>query len=203
MTSTELLYGYLAVCLVVLVVILSQEWRSWRRQSPWVREVINVMHPERKTLKYRILGKGVAPLLAGLTVVTAWPVVLVMVIQQYRREKRDLAAAVAVPFTPEEDSEFKLKQVHLMEELNISQVDQRERVIDPLFAVPDLPFGHLHPLWTGFVQKLQPADKIWSFSSQGRTEWGLEEKRKGYAAVRGGVIVESITVEKRVNGVEW
>lgn len=63
-----------------------------------------------------------------------------------------------------------------------------ERLIDPLKAVPELPFGHLHAAWLKFVEGVTPEDAIWSFSAKWTNGWGRKELMAGYAVVRGDSI---------------
>ena len=56
--------------------------------------------------------------------------------------------------------------------------------MDPMGAVPDLPFGHLNATWLKFKVSLEPADSIWSFSVEWCGNWGRREIRAGYVAVR-------------------
>jgi hypothetical protein len=84
-----------------------------------------------------------------------------------------------------------LKAVHrrddLQEMLSIEVIETRERVIDPLGAVPVVPFGHLHSAWKAFLDGVGPDDAVWSFSANW-TRWGRKELRDGYVIVRGDII---------------
>jgi hypothetical protein len=86
--------------------------------------------------------------------------------------------------TMDEDVPFSVAHSGLVERLSISEIEQREMVTDPLGAVPDLPFGHLHPAWKKFVEGVKPSDAIWSFSMEWKYSWGAEELRAGYVIVR-------------------
>ena len=196
MNLATVMWAYGTVGVMVLTGMLIQHMKSWRKESPWVRETMDLLHPERRTLRYRILGRVVAPALAGLAVIVIWPVALVMLILQIYRDRRELQDRKAFNALESEDAHLTIKREHLLEELTLTEIELRERVVDPLAAAPDLPFGHLNPLWESFVRKLQPSDRIWSFELQGETDWGAEELRKGYVAVRGNTIIESLTIEK-------
>ena len=90
--------------------------------------------------------------------------------------------------TIDEDLPFAVARSDLLERHSISEIEKREMVIDPLGAVPDLPFGHLHPAWRKFVATVGPTDAIWSFSAEWKPRWGPEELRAGYVIVRGNSI---------------
>ena len=75
----------------------------------------------------------------------------------------------------------------IKERLSIEDIEARERVIDPLGAVPELPFGHLHSAWKAFLEGISPDDALWSFSANW-TRWGRKELRDGYVIVRGDII---------------
>ena len=79
---------------------------------------------------------------------------------------------------------FAVKRADLLEKLTVAQIEARERVQDPLGAVPDLPFGHLHAAWQVFLAECQPGDKLWSFSARWPGDWRGEEQREGYVRVR-------------------
>jgi hypothetical protein len=89
--------------------------------------------------------------------------------------------------TPIEPSEkFAVKADHLQKQWSLAQVEQAEMVVDPLRAVPALPFGHLNSVWEDFKQWVQGGDEIWSFSGTWKAQWGHEEVYEGYVIVLGG-----------------
>ena len=63
-------------------------------------------------------------------------------------------------------------------------------IFDPLKAAPKLPFGHLNKNWIAFKEKIQPRDKIYTFSSNW-SEYAYEnEKREGYTIIRKRKIID-------------
>jgi hypothetical protein len=74
---------------------------------------------------------------------------------------------------------------HLLERLSVQQIEKREQVSDPLGAAPELPFGHLNPTWTAFLQSTQSGDELWSFTA--RFADYSREQHSGYVIVRAGV----------------
>lgn len=81
---------------------------------------------------------------------------------------------------------FAVAAVHLVEHMTREQIEQRERVVDPLDAVPDRPFGHLHATWQRFAAGLQAGDELWSFRAEDRDRLGALHERRGYVVVRSG-----------------
>ena len=81
---------------------------------------------------------------------------------------------------------FKARRRHRQVRLSVAQIEARERVDDPLGAVPDLPFGHLYPVWCALKAKPRWGDGFWSFSAE---ELGAQGKRvqfQGYVRCRWG-----------------
>lgn len=60
-------------------------------------------------------------------------------------------------------------------------------VSDPLGAVPQVPFGHLHGAWRRFLQaNWTDGAQLWSFATVWETPQGSREQRSGYVIVRLG-----------------
>lgn len=60
-------------------------------------------------------------------------------------------------------------------------------VTDPLNAAPELPFGHLHPVWLKFKQSLDEQDTVHSFTKEWRPPLSFcRQEVSGYVCVRGG-----------------
>jgi hypothetical protein len=78
---------------------------------------------------------------------------------------------------------FVPRRRELKQRLTVEEAEARERVNDPLGAVPDVPFGFLNGRWQEFLAQQQPGDGLWSFESR-RKELGSHVVRQGYAWVR-------------------
>jgi len=113
--------------------------------------------------------------------VVAWPIVIVMLI-------RDMFPVRKKEMKQEKKREFAVAREDLLEELSVGEIEHREKVHDPLGAVPDLPFGHLNGAWRKFLKGMQPGDELWSFSAYWTTNWGSKELRSGYVIVQGETI---------------
>ena len=171
------LITYLCVGLVTVLTLYISSRISTEQESTITRDLKDILHPERKTWRYRLLNNVVAPALATILVTVAWPFAIYMTIKQMLSSQKTAS-------TPEKKA-FSVVKTDLLEMLSTEQIERREYVIDPMGAVPPLPFGHLNGAWTTFKSGLEPDHSISSFSAQWTTDWGRKEIREGYAAVRG------------------
>ena len=174
------LYAYLSTGMVVWLALLLENQFSGSARLAGTSAILAALHPERKTRRYRILSRLVAPVLSAVGVVLLWPFGLAMKLQ-------DMAAQRA-RIKREEADTFKLKAADLVERMILADIAQREMVHDPLGAAPQVPFGHAHAAWQKFTEVLQPGDEIWRFSAQRTLSWGPLEHRRGYAIQRQGQV---------------
>ena len=170
------LYAYLSAGVVVWLALLLENQLSGSARLAGTSVILDALHPERKTRRYRILARLVAPVLSAVAVVLLWPFGLAMKLQ-------DMAAQRA-RIKREEADTFKLKAADLVERMSLADIAQREMVHDPLGAAPQVPFGHANAAWQKFTDALQPGDDIWRFSAQRTLSWGPLEHRRGYAIQR-------------------
>ncbi len=171
------LTGYLAIGVVVLLVMFISAWLSGMREWPkWETEI------EWADLDWwgKLKISAVLPLLV-IFVITAWPVVLYLRAQDILASRKAKADKEA----DEEARKFSITKADLVRQMAVEEIEQQERVTDPMGAVPDLPFGYLNAAWSQFKGSLEPDDSIWAFSSQYQNDWGGEEIREGYVIVRG------------------
>lgn len=168
------LIGYLTVGVLVTLAIFV--WHRMSGASLFERksELLDAIYPERKTLRYRVLTGVVAPILTGVAMIAAWPVAI------YMQGKMVRDPRVRAPA----DRVFAVNKKDLLQQLTPQEIEARERITDPLGAVPDLPFGHLNAAWGRFTAQLRPGDSIWSFAAQWDVGHGQPEELKGYVAWR-------------------
>lgn len=100
-----------------------------------------------------------------------WPLVLAYDLRTRRPINWKRQPAAAAPFVP--------SRKELREQLTIEQVEARERVHDPLGAVPDVPFGFLYPAWQRLVARRHPGDRLWRFEARRKVR-GAVVIRQGY-----------------------
>ena len=173
------LYWYLGIGVAALAIAYGAHRLTKEHESESIREILDVLNPERKKPSYRIMNNVVGPMIAAVALVLVWPVAVHM----------KCKAVFAKKYGPtlEAGREFAVKSSHLQEQLNIVQIESRELPADPMGAAPKLPFGHLNAAWKAFINGVGVDDEIWSFTAPWQTTRGSQEIRTGYAVVRGGV----------------
>jgi hypothetical protein len=75
---------------------------------------------------------------------------------------------------------FAPRRRELKQRLTVEEAEARERVHDPLGAVPDVPFGFLNVRWREFVAQRRSGEELWRFESR-RKRGPTEVWREGYA----------------------
>ena len=178
------LYGYLGIGAVVLAVLFVWRRRTSDDESESLRDLLEVVNPNRRTRSYRIRRRIVTPVLTTVAFMVLWAVWPLAV---YLRVVRFFSDEDAI----EEDMEreFAVEPVHLQVRLTLEEIEAQEMVDDPLDAVPNVPFGHLNAAWRTFLESQANSDELWSFTAPWRT-WLLQpELRAGYALVRNGIPV--------------
>ncbi|QSR33841.1 hypothetical protein CFI10_02380 [Marinobacterium iners] len=170
------LYGYLVVGVVYgLSVWVLHKLRP--RKNELNDTITAAMDKAREGQPFSFLEDILAPLLAILFVVTAWPLLIIINIRDKRRFERRL----------DDDGEEQLTVAaeDVLEQLTIQEIEQREMVTDPLHAAPELPFGHLHPVWVKFKQSLDEQDTVHSFTKEWRPPLSFyHQEVSGYVCVR-------------------
>jgi hypothetical protein len=166
---------YLGVGIVVLAALFINHNIIRKYEPTSFHDILAATDPDRQKLSYKILNNVAVPLL-GLCI---WPLAIYLIIQDYfqipRNELRD------------DPQLFSVKPADLTERLTINEIERRETYLDPLLAVPALPFGHLNQRWKDFTSSHSADDELWAFTANWETDWGGKELRKGYVSVRSGV----------------
>ena len=175
------LYWYLGIGAAVFVIVFGEHRFTKRNEPDSLHDILDAMDPNRKKISYRILSDFVAPVLLGIAVVAFWPMAV------FLKTKELLDKKFGTETSGSEQREFEVMHDDLQERLSIDDIESRERVIDPLGAVPALPFGHLHSAWKAFLDGIGPDDAVWSYSANWTT-WGRKELREGYVILRGDIV---------------
>ena len=174
------LYGYFGIGAVFFSVVYSLNRLKKRNEPESLVDLLEAANPDRHKLSHRLVNQVLVPVAAITYVIIAWPVVVFFKIKDSVERRRYAKAGVA--------PEFAVKHQHLLERLSVSEIEQREIVLDPLEAVPAVPFGHLHAAWLRFITGVGEGDELWSFSAQWQTPWGRKELREGYVSVQNSTI---------------
>ncbi len=169
---------YLGIGGVVLVVVYGARRLDGRDALNSKSELLDALHPERKTLRHRIILGAVVPVLTAVAVVVGWPIAVGLKLKELLTKR----AREPAP----EPGGFVVRETDLERSFTIAEIEERERVVDPLGAVPELPFGHLNPAWRRFVELKGPGNTVWSFSTRRSGALGHEEWCRGYVLVRAG-----------------
>ena len=174
------LYGYLGIGVAVLLVVFISH-RLSVKSEPDLHAILDSLHPERDTWHYKLINKVLVPLLVAIIMPCVWPVII------YWKAK-ELISRNKVEAEPEEkDEELSVNHSDLIKHIPISKIEALERIIDPLGAVPDLPFGHLNSAWEKFKANTQADDEVWTFKSTWDRRW-LKQECRGYAILRGNEV---------------
>ncbi len=174
------IYSYLVIGVISLVIIYTSHHLSKDKGLKFsVDEILDSLDPKRRTLSYRILNNFIAPAMAAILIVIAWPAAIYMKVTEILETK----AMAAQEIDKEEAKKFKVSRADLIEELSISQIELSETVRDPLNSVPNLPFGHFNTKWLEFVNSVSTNDVLWSFCTSWTSDWGSQKTVSGYVIV--------------------
>jgi hypothetical protein len=142
--------------------------------------------PEQLTPAQWILQRVLKPLLGFVLLIIVWPfawfVGFMSVWEHYRNKVKDKAAV------------FSVKRKHLKSLCQLTEVEQNSLIHDPLGAVPALPFGHLHAVWSAFVQKKLDDAQLWSFDFVWEDRYGRKDRRSGYAWLQDREVTEWVVL---------
>ncbi len=171
------LYGYLAIGVVYgLSVWIMHALRP--RKDELSDMITAALEKAKEGQPFSFLEDVLVPFLAIVFVVTAWPLLIAINIRDKRRFERRL----------DDDGEEQLTVTaeDLLEQLTIQEIEQREMVTDPPQSAPELPFGHLHPVWVKFKDALDEQDAVYSFTKIWQPPLSFyRQEVSGYVCVRG------------------
>ena len=81
------------------------------------------------------------------------------------------------------EGDFQVRAQDLLHPVLLENVEAAGRVHDPLQAVPDLPFGHLHAAWQRFIIAFDLDNELWQFRAVRQPCPGQVEVSMGYVLV--------------------
>ena len=179
---------YFGVGLVVcLTVVTSHLWMK-RRQASSLTDALNSLNPSRQSFWYRVLEDVVVPGLAFILVWLVWPVAIGLKFYEMYKKKDAEANSERLA----KAKEFVLKEDALVREMTVAEIEQANRVMDPLGAAPNLPFGPLNAVWVEFRDGLEVGETLHLFESVGPNAF-RKQLIWGYAVCKEGRIDRFMT----------
>jgi hypothetical protein len=192
--------GYLLIGAAVSIPILRMAHYDPRAGKPLV-DISGYLYPDGKPLSLRVqewMRDWLVPVFVFLTVMAAWPPLFSVAIYGRLKERHspDTQPETEVKGdTKEKNTEnFRAHPGNLVALTTVGEVEAWERIVDPLGAVPPLPFGHLNKVWHSFKAAMQPGDELWSFASTRYETKHIWAGVRGYAIRRDGRVVAEIVV---------
>ena len=129
------LYGYLLIGAVFFAVVYGRHRLRTGNQPESLVDVLEAKNPNRNRLSYRLMNHVLVPVVGITLVIAAWPVAVFFMVKE-RLDKKGTSDSGL-------EREFAVERQHLLARLSVAEVEAREVVVDPLQAVPELPFGHI------------------------------------------------------------
>lgn len=182
------IYAVVGVCVLVFVYGVKLIQERNRGDDP-ILEIHALMQRGPKKITANLLDGVVVPSIVIGLVILFWPLAFCYQVWDLVRQK-----PAPIHVGDDEDKEFMVYPENLTEKLTTQQIEERERVTDPLGAVPSKPFGFLNGNWVQFLSELQMGDEVWSFSSRWDNGW-KEEIRHGYAIKRLGKVCRFVATD--------
>lgn len=84
------------------------------------------------------------------------------------------------------DSVFRIRPEYLGIATSVAAVESNAAVYDPLWAVPHVPFGHLHGAWTQFISQRPEGAELYPFECVWVNSIREKRERKGFVWVTAG-----------------
>jgi hypothetical protein len=166
------LWVYLIAGVMYLVLIYGIHLRE--RQANKTSELLESMRGSLSSTDM-LLEKVIAPAIGCTLVVLAWPAAVVYSL----KSKRD----ALLEKKRREDAVFRVRAKDLLTQTTVPEVEAVAHIVDPMRAVPDLPFGHLNGVWQSFLNQRPLGAELWAFSCDHTSEWGHVTAREGYVWV--------------------
>lgn len=146
------------------------------RQKIPASEILTIMRGP-VSFKAKLLEKMGVPLLASLALVVGWPLAMWYIVKEKRNERRQEKRRM--------DAIFKVRSKDLGSITTVSEAEASARIVDPLSAVSNLPFGHLNGVWKDFLAGRQPNAELWTFACVSKSQWGSNSYCEGFVWVLG------------------
>jgi hypothetical protein len=95
----------------------------------------------------------------------------------------------------QEEKVFAVNITDLIKRMSVEEIEEIERVNDPMGAVPNVAFGFLNLLWGRFKAGFESGDEIWTYKATWKNNW-QNQNRFGYAILRGDCIVNQLMTNR-------
>ena len=128
--------------------------------------------------------KIAVPILGSSFAILTWPYWL------YKRALEEIQTSNQ-SLDNQEEKTFTVNVTDLVKCMSVAEIEEIERVSDPMGAVPDVAFGFLNPMWEKFKAGFESDDEIWTYKAAWKNDW-RNEKRFGYALLRGEGVVDQL-----------
>lgn len=131
--------------------------------------------------------------IATICIAIGWPLFAIWALFQSRQE---VASEIE-----RNKPDFKCLMEHIITRVEPRDAEITSYVVDPLGAVPPLPFGHLNKGWTDFLATMTDEhDEIWSFyipkgSQHGKHRFAASSDIRGYVRVHNSEILGEFITE--------
>lgn len=175
MSALDWLYLYLAIGTVVGLILLPVALFGKRRNG-LADSLMDSLHPERTTDWYRFRERVLLPLLVVPAMAIGWPLLGTIAISSIITDRKR-GSSNPVEKTPE------VLSIDLVKMVSQEEAETDGRVVDPLRAVPDLPFGHLNAAWNAFLQQRADGEELWSYHSDRKDDFSRRAAKSGYVWV--------------------
>ena len=180
------LYGYILVGVFVVLGALVLNRLTESADNRKIRKMIyelNFPGRDRHKLSTRIL-KIIVPILESFVLIFSWPYGLYWMVQIRIQESNRCS-------DNEKEKVFAVNITDLIKHMSIEEIEEKERINDPMGAVPDIAFGFLNPMWKKFKTQIESEDEIWAYKATWKNKW-QNQKRFGYAILRGESVVHQL-----------
>jgi hypothetical protein len=186
-------YAYLCIgALIVMFVLADHLWRTPKKAGD-LGDLLDKLHPERKTIRYLIVVKLLEPALTGLLILIAWPIASVMMLRMKLSKKAE-SIYDSDAFSAADEIE-KIPKAWLTEKTTVTEAEAANPGImgERAERFPDAakPFGFQNRQWENLKALMLPRDEIWKFCSP-LESWEHLAGRAGVALVRDGVSIRTI-----------
>lgn len=168
-----LVYSVIGVLVLLVIPAINGFLKKQKGKESESATFRSFLESKPTTLGDKFLEWFLAPLVAISLFILGWPFLIYLAFKEHLS-----------PTQPYVEKVFLVEKGHLGNPVDVSEVEAKQMVFDPLGAVPDLPFGHLNSAWGEFNDQMEDGDRLWTFSAEWESDWGRAELRDGYVIVK-------------------